>query len=205
MSSIRLLTISIAFGVGVIAQPAQSQDIRISLIKTDDYAVRRMVVFSKSGVKMSSVVRIRSFDPATNSFVMEDVAGEAINVPVSDTEEIEFEQTVRQQSPAAQEGPWVIAARPGLTLKYKVPQNALRVESTELILPAASPVTSSSPPPTTSAETSDRKGSIVKTDKIAEAKRLTYDSSTKSFLIEVQEVTYSREALGTSGVSGIRK
>jgi hypothetical protein len=206
MRSIRLPVILIECLVGVIAHPAQSQDIRINFIREDLYAERRMVVFKKPGEKMSGVVRIQSFDPVTNSFVMEGVAGESVSVPVSDIERIEFEQTVQRQSPQAQQSFWKIVAIPGSMQRYNVSKNALRVESGEIILPASSPMTIISTSSTTPVETSEpKKGVTVKTDKIIEARNLTYDVSTKSFRIEVQEVTYTREEFSASGVSGIRK
>jgi hypothetical protein len=202
-----LLTISIACLLAATAEPAQSQDRRINLFKEDQYATRRMEVFKKSGDKMSSVVSIRSFDSVSNAFSMEGVAGETTKVPMSDIQKINFEQAVAHQSPMAQTAPFEVTAKPGVMLKYKVPQNALRIDSGDLILPASSPVTSTPAPatPETSAETPNRKTSSVVTDKITEAKSLTYDPSSKSFLVEVQEITYTKQIFGSPGVSGIKK
>lgn len=206
MRSMCLLTISIACWFAATAEPAQSQDLRINLFKQDQYATRRMEVVEKKG-KMSNVVGIRSFDPGSNTFTMEGVAGETTQVPMSDIQKINFEQAVVQQSPMAQTAAFEVTAKPGTMLKYKVSQNALRIDSGDLILPASSPVTSTPTPAAakTSAETTNRKTSSVVTDKIAEAKSLTYDPSSKSFLIEVQEVTYTKQIFGSSGVSGMRK
>lgn len=207
MRSMCLLTISIACLFAATAEPAQSQDRRINLFKEDQYATRRMEVVKKSGEKMSNVIGVQSFDPDSNAFSMEGVAGETTKVPVSDIQIINFEQAVVRQSPMAQTAAFEVTAKPGTMLKYKVPQNALRIDSGDLILPASSPVTSTPAPAAaeTSAETTNRNTRSVVTDKIAEAKSLTYDPSSKSFLIEVQEVTYTKQTVGSPGVSGIRK
>ncbi len=206
MRSICLLTISIACLFAATAELARSQDRRINLLEGDEYATRRMEVVKKSGKKMSSVVSIQSFDPGSNSFVMEDVAGDTVKVPVSGLRRIDFQQAVQEQRPMAQEAPFEVTARPGARLKYKVPQTALRIESGDLILPASSPVTSTpAPAAATSTETPNKKPSSVKTDKIGEAKSLTYDPSSKSFLVEVQEVTYTKQIFGGGGASGLSK
>jgi hypothetical protein len=207
MRSMCLLTISIASWFAATTEPAQSQDRRINLFKEDQYATRRMEVIKKSGEKMSNVVGVQSFDPDSNAFSMQGVAGETTKVPVSDIQIINFEQAVVRQSPMAQAAAFEVTAKPGTMLKYEVPQNALRIDSGGLILPASSPVTSTPAPAAakTSAETRNGKTSSVATDKIAEAKSLTYDPSSKSFRIEVQEVTYTKQVFGSSGVSGIRK
>ncbi len=207
MRSMCLLTISIGCLFAATAEPARCQDRRINLFKGDQYAARRMEVVKKSGEKMSNVVGVRSFDPDSNAFSMEGVAGETTKVPVSDIQIINFEQEVVRQSPMAQTAAFEVTAKPGTMLKYKVPQNALRIDSGDLILPASSPVisTPAPAPAETSTGTTNRKTNSVVTDKIAEAKSLTYDPSSKSFLIEVQEVTYTKQTFGSSGVSGIKK
>ena len=207
MRSMCLLTISFGCLFAATAEPARCQDRRINLVKEDQYAARRMEVLKKSGEKMSNVVGVRSFDPNSNAFGMEGVAGETTKVPVSDIQIINFEQEVVRQNPVAQTAGFEVTAKQGTILKYKVPQNALRIDSGDLILPAAFQVTRTPAPAQaeTSAETTNGKTSTGVTDKIGEAKSLTYDPSSKSFLIEVKEVTYTRQTFGSSGVSGIRK
>jgi len=204
----RLLTISIACLFATMAQPAQCQDRRINLFKQDQYATRRMEVVKQSGEKMSNVVAIQLFDSESNTFSMEGVAGETTKVSISDIKKINFEQAVVRQSPMAQSAPFEVIAKPGLVLKYKVPQNTLRIESGDLILPASSSVTSM-PAPTAATETSNatpnKDPTSVVTEKIAEAKSLTYDSSSKSFVVEVQEIAYTIQTFGSSGPSGTRK
>jgi len=45
---------------------------------------------------------------------------------------------------------------------------------------------------------------VVTTD-VPEAKTITYDSSSKSFVIEIQHVIYMRETFGSPSLSGPRK
>jgi hypothetical protein len=205
MTSICLLIVSITFPFAACAKPAQSQDIRINLVREDLYALRRMEVFKKSGEKLSGAVSIESFDPESNSFIMKGVTGETFNLPVSDIQKIEFEQALSQQRQEVQEAAWKINAKPGSTLRYQVSQDALRIEDGDLILPASSSAARIPAPATTPDDTSNKQGKVAKTDKVAEAKKLTYDPSTKMFLVEVQEVTYTKEMVGTSGPSGVRK
>src|ERR1700757_2771218 len=139
MRSMCLLTISIGCLFAATAEPARCQDRRINLSKEDQYAARRMDVVKKSGEKMSNVIGVRSFDPDSNAFSMEGVAGETTRVPVSDIQIINFEQEVVRQSPMAQTAAFEITAKPGTMLKYKVPQKALRIDAGDLILPASSP------------------------------------------------------------------
>jgi hypothetical protein len=201
MRSMGLMTISIACLFAATAEPAQTQDRRINLFRKDLYATRRMEVVRKSGEKMSNVVGIQSFDPDGNAFSMEGVAGETIRVPISDIKKINFEHEVLRQSPMAQEPAFKVTEKPGSLLEYKVPEKALRIESGDLVLPASSRVTSTpAPAAETSAETPD-----MQADKITEAKSLTYDPSSKSFLVKAQEINYTRKVSGSSGVSGIRK
>ena len=107
----------------------------------------------------------------------------------------------------AQTAAFEVTAKPGMMLKYKIPQNALRIDSGDLIVPASSPLTSTAAPAAseTSAEKPNRKPSSVMTEKIAEAKSLTYDPSSKAFLVEIQETTYTTQTFGSSGASGTRK
>ncbi len=205
MNQTHLRRVWVGFLFIAAAVPTQANDIRLNVLKSDQLALRRMVVIKKSGEKISTLVKIDSFDPATGLFVMEGVTGETTDIRSSDIQKIEFQQTVRQQSPAAQEAPWKIRATVGSELRYQVSQGALRVESGELVLPASSPSTSIPGPTVSSAEPSSRNGASITNVKVVEAISLTFDGARKSFFIKVQNVTYTKETSGTSGLSGIRK
>ena len=205
MKSMCLLTISIACLLGAAAEPVQSQDLRINLLKEDQYATRRMEVVKKSGEKISNVMTIKSFDSNSNIFSLEGVAGETNEVPVSEIKEINFEQAVVRQNPMAQEAAFEVTAKLGATLKYRVPQNALRIDFEVLTLPASSPVTTTPAPAGTETSAGTPKPSKVVSEKIVEAKSITYEPSSKSFLVEVQEIAYTKKTFGSSGPSGIRK
>jgi hypothetical protein len=164
-----------------------------------------MEVVKKSGEKMSNVTTIQSFDSDSNVFSLEGVTGETNKVPVSEIKQINFEQAVARPDSTAQTARVEITAKPGATLNYKVPQNALRIDSGFLVLPASSPVTTTPAPAGTETSTSTPKPSNVVTEKIMEAKSLTYEPSSKSFVVEVQEIAYTIETFGSSGPSGIRK
>jgi len=192
--------------------PAQPQDIRLNILKSDEFALRRMVVFKKSGEKIGIFVRIASFDPATGLFVMESATGDATSIPATEIQKIEFEQTVKRQNPAAQQASWEIRATLGAELRYDVSQSALKVESGDLVLPSSSPSTSIPGPTLTPSEASPRKsgnkttGVSITNVKVLEAKSLTVNGSSKSFFVEVQNVTYTKETSGSSvGLSGMRK
>jgi hypothetical protein len=204
MKPARMKVASIALLVAA-TLPAQSQDLRINVLRRDNYASRRMVIYKKSGEKLSNVVAIRSFDPQNSSFTMIGVMGESVVIPTSAVQKVEFEQAVLIQSPMAQEASWKVSSIPGSAFGYKVLRDALKVDSGDLVLPASSPATGTPAPPVPAPATSKEQGKTVVTEKIVEAKRLTYDSSTKTFLVEVQEITYSKEVSGSSGASGVRK
>ena len=98
-----------------------------------------------------------------------------------------------------------ILIRPGtLELKYTIPQNSLLVDSGDMLVPSeiAPSTLALAPTPST---TSEAPGKIISTDRIQEARRMTYDPTSKAFIFYVQEVTYSKAELGSSGISGIRK
>ena len=195
--------------MATVACPVQAQEIRLNVLKSDELALRRMVVFKKSGDKISSFVKIDSFEPVSGIFVMEDATGEIVSIPTSEIQKIEFEQTVRRQNPVAQEAHWEIKATAGAGLRYKLSRGALRVESGELVLPASSPSTSVPGPTVPSPEPSSREpGSRITAFKVSEARSLTVDGASESFFVEVQAVTYTHETFsgsGSSGLSGTRK
>jgi hypothetical protein len=189
----------------VVASPATSQDIQLNVSKPDNYALRKMVVVKKSGDKVTSFLKIDSFDPETGVFIMEGATGEATEILASDINTIEFQQTVRKQSMGAQQAHWEINVTPGPEVKYKVGQNALRIESGELVFPANSPSADTSGAEFPASDPAPRRGGSVSSVKKLEANRLTVDGPNKSFLVEVKNVMYTTETLGSSGLSGIRK
>jgi hypothetical protein len=192
--------------MAAVACPVQAQDIRLNVLKPDELALRRMVVFKKSGDKISSFVKIASFEPASGIFVMEDATGGMVSIPTSEIQKIEFEQTVQSPSPMAQQAHWEIRATAGTGLRYKLSRGALRVESGELVLPASSPSTSVPGPTAPSIEPSSRNpGNSITAFKVVEVRSLTVDGASESFFVEVQNVTYTKETSGSSGLSGTRK
>ena len=190
---------------GGAALPAEAQDVRLNVTKPDQYAMRRIVVVKKSGDQITSLVRIQSYDPATASFVMQNVTGEAVIVPASQIKEMVFEQSVMRQSPMAQEAWFAVYESLGPALRYKLPQGSLRVEDGNLVLPASTPSTPIPAPPVPPLPAMPGSGNITTSNKVTEARKLTYDASRKSFLLEVQNVTYTKETSGSSGMSGVRK
>jgi hypothetical protein len=187
------------------AVPAQAKDLRLNVLKSDENALRRMVVIKKSGEKISTFVKIDSFDPATGLLVVEDITGETTDIDAAGIQRIEFEQNVQRMNPAAQSAPWEIRATFGSKLRYKVSQGALRVDSGELVLPASSPSSSIPGGMVASGEAPSHIGAQLTKVKVLEAKSLTFDAAGKSFLIDVQNVTYTKEVWGSSGLSGVRK
>jgi hypothetical protein len=150
--------------------PAQGEDIRLKVLKSDEYALRRMVVVKKSGERINSFLKINSFDPAAGLFVMEGVTGETTSVPVSDIEKIEFGQSVREQSPMAQSAYFEIKTTIGSGVRYKISQGQLKVEAGDLILPGSSPSTSIPAPAVSSATPSPHEGSNVTKGEVVEAR-----------------------------------
>jgi hypothetical protein len=204
MRSTPVVVLAVGLSLVGVADWARAEDLKINLIREDAYASRRMQVFKKSGDKLSGADTIESFDAESNSFTMGTVTGETITVAVTDLEKIEFQQALLRQNPVAQQGWFEVAAQPGATLMYKVNLDAIKIQSGDLILPAAVLPTTISPAGTPAVPTPQHGGRLT-TRKIVEAKKLTWDPPSKSFRLEVQEVVYSREEYGGSGPSGIRK
>jgi hypothetical protein len=199
-----LASMVLVLAAGIVLS-AEAQDVRLNVTRSDDYVTRRMVIFKKSGEQVGSLVKIRSFDPASASFVMEGVAGEAVTLAASDIKQIVFEQTVARQSPMAQQAYWEITESFGPGLRYKVKQNSLRVVSGDLVLPVSSPVVDIPAPPVPPLPPLSTNGSSTTSATITEARRLAYDAPSKTFAVEVQNVTYNKEMSGSSGISGVRK
>jgi hypothetical protein len=189
----------------LLAHTALSQDIRLNVSRPDQYAFRKMVVIKKSGERITTFLKINSFDPATGIFVLEGVTGETANISASDIKSIEFQQTLQRHSPMAQDAHWEISLTEGPELKYKVAQNALMVQSGELVFPATSSSTAISGTDLPSGDPAPRQGGSISSAKMVEARTITVDPPTKSFLIEVQKVMYTKETWGSSGLSGARK
>lgn len=180
------------------------QDIRLNVGKEDQFATRRIQVFKGTGEKLSGVFKLRDFDQGNQSFVLDDVTGQRFSVPVSDLQRITFEQTLLESNPIAQTAAWRITSKPGKALKYKVPVAALKVDSGDIVFPATAPVAAVSQP-TTAANASKAERAQGTTADLVEAKTLTYDSPSKSFMVEVQNIRYTRETFGSSSLSGPKK
>lgn len=194
------------FAVIIIASaavPAQDHNIRLNILRQDDVAIRRMVVIKKSNERISNFVKIDSYDPTEALFVMEDPTGETTRIPVSEIQKFEFEQSVRQQAPMAQEGPWEIRATIGSGSKYEVGKDKLRVEFGDLVVPVSSPSTSI-PAPTVAPQPSAHHGGTLAVSKVLEARTLTVANS-KSFVILVHSVIYTTERWGSLQPSGVVK
>ena len=201
MRSIHLTIASTAFlfFVAGAARP-QSQMLEVHLLKDDAYVTRTMKVLRTSGEKVTGLATIRSFDPVSNSFIMEGVAGETKTIPVSDIERIEFEQDILRQSPAAQEAAWRVNATPGRMVMYEVPQASLSIQNGNLQLFPSWEVQPASGAP----HFPELPGVSVTAApgiQIAEAKILKYDAGRKVFSLLVQYSTYSRETFGGAGSS----
>jgi hypothetical protein len=93
--------------------PAQGRDRQIQLSEEDGFAMRRFEIVKKAGGKLTGLVHIRSFDSENGRFEVEGVAGDTTGVAVSDIQEIDFDQMVKEKNPVAQEGPWLIDAKVG--------------------------------------------------------------------------------------------
>ena len=201
---IRFALVVIVF-VSVVV-PARCQEVRINLLKTDDYARRRIAIHTKSGETISHVAKILTYDQENSTFTMESFSGETLKIALSDIKTIECEQQIQTQSPVAQEPRVEIYAVPGSIIKYNVSPASIRVESEGLVLPSTSSATTITPSPSAPPSEPHKQGAVIaKTDKILEGRRLIFDPLTKKLSVEVQEVTYSKEVSGSSGVSGIRK
>jgi hypothetical protein len=191
--------------LAAVVAAAHAHDVRLNPLKSDDYVLRKMVVVKQSGERISSFLKIESFDKSNGTFVMKDVTGGTTNIPAADIQKIEFQQTVKQQSPMAQSAHWVARATPGSTLRYRVPQGALSVDSEELVFPASSPSTTSTGPTLPAAEPPVHPGSMTNNVTVLEPRSVTFDGASKTFTIEVQNVRYTVEMSGSSGPSGVRK
>jgi len=205
MRSIRPVVVAIGLSFVGLMDWASAQDLQFNLTREDAYATRRMQVFKKSGDKLNGVVGIESFDARTNSFTMREVTGESVNIAIADLEKIEFQQALLEPHPMAQQAICDVTAQLGTTRSYKIAPGAIRIQSWDLILPASvlpstiSPITSP-----LNAPVAHHGGRLI-TRKILEAKKLTWDSSSNSFLLEAQEIVYSCEESGGAAPSGIRK
>lgn len=184
----------------------QAQDIRLNLTNSDDVMMRRMTVYKKSGDTIKHLVKIKSYDPQTASFVMEDVKGGTVTVAAADLSRIVFEQSFGEQSPIVQRAMPIITSIPGPMVKYTVPQSALKVDAGELLVPASSPSTTTlgpPPPPGLPAVTNvDSKN----THDVTLPRSLTFDTSRKCFYVEAEKFTYRIEQpSGSSRPSGVVK
>ena len=201
--SLLSFSVSIVLVTGA-AQCVLCQDLRLNVGREDEFATRRIQVFKETGEKLSGVFKLHDFDQGSQSFVLEDVTGQSVSVPVSILQRITFEQTLLQPNPVAQTAAWQITSKPGKALKYKVPATALKVDSGDIIFPATTPVIAVSQPTTAAQAPKAEKSQVVTTD-LAEAKTITYESPSKSFIIEVQHVLYTRDTFGSSSLSGPKK
>jgi hypothetical protein len=202
---LRTLWIAVV-AVIAIGLPAQSQDVRLNILKGDDFALRKMVLVKKSSERISNFVKIDSYEPEAGIFVIEGPTGETTRISVSDIQRLEFEQSVRQQAPMAQNGPWEIRPTFGSGMKYKVAKGALRVEAGDLVIPGSSTSNAIPAPTNAGSQPSARHGGTITNTKVMEAESLTVDDAANSFLIVVQNVTYTMETWGGgSRASGIVK
>jgi hypothetical protein len=202
---VRALWVAVVVVIAI-GLPAQSQNVRLNILTGDDLALRKMVLVKKSNERITNFVKIDSYEPETGVFVIEDPTGEPIRISVSDIQRLEFEQSVRQQAPMAQNGPWEIRPTLGSGMKYKVAKGALRVEAGDLVLPGSSTSDAIPAPTNVGSQPSARHGGTITNTKVVEAKSLTVDDATNSFLIVVQNVTYTMETWGGgSRASGIVK
>ena len=204
MRSMRLVLVAMSLIFVGISYRANAQEVHINLTREDGFASRRVQVFKKPGDKLSGVSGIESFDARANSFAIGKVTGESITVTVDDLDKIEFQQALLVLHPMAQSGPFEVTAQPGATLRYQVRPDALKFQQWDLILPASLSPTTISPSTNSSGPTAHHGGKLT-TQKVVEAKKLTWDPTSKSFVLEAQEVVYSREDWGGSGPSGTRK
>lgn len=202
MKSIIAAVIALVICVGGVERGV-AQELRLNLMREDSFATRRIQVFKKSGEKVSGVVSIQSFDSGSNSFVLRGVAGESIQFATDDLGRIEFEQELLKQQPQAQSGPFEVSMRLGDAVRYRVPPAGMKIDAGDLVLPASAPSTKISLP--AEAVKASREGGSVSSQKILEAKKLTWDAASKSFLVDVQEIVYSRTEFGGGGASGVRK
>jgi hypothetical protein len=196
--------------------PAQGRDRQIQLSEEDGFAMRRFEIVKKAGGKLTGLVHIRSFDSENGRFEVEGVAGDTTGVAVSDIQEIDFDQMVKEKNPVAQEGPWLIDAKVGSAKVYVVAQKLLKIESGVLILPVSvqvkniSAASLNSAGPHTASEyprQREPRGAKVSVTKQTseEARRLTYDATKKLFSLEVHEVEYTRKDFSIQGGSSGRK
>ena len=132
---------------------------------------------------------------------MEMVTGEKIEIGVSEIEKIDFEQHVRNMNSAAQEGAWKIFATPGHKETYKVPAQLLKIESGVLTLKPSWRVSVDSG----SQETKPSNVLPNSSESVAEAKVIRPDALNKLILVEIENVTYTKQFLGGGGSSGIKK
>jgi hypothetical protein len=203
MRSIYLSLVAIALTLAAASDRAQAQDLRLNLMREDSFASRRIQVFKKPDEKLSGVVSIESFDAGSNSFTMRGIAGDKVKVAATDLEKIEFEQELLKQRPQAQSAFFEVSTQPGAALRYKIVPEAIKIDAGDLIVPASAPsakISLSSTP-----VKPEHEGGSIDTKKIVEARKLTWDAASKSFLVDVQEVTYSRATFGGGGASGMVK
>jgi hypothetical protein len=78
------------------------------------------------------------------------------------------------------------------------------VNSGDIVFPATASVTVVSQPTTAAPAPKAEKSQVVTTD-FAEAKTITYESPSRSFIIEVQHVLYTKHTFGSSSLSGLKK
>jgi hypothetical protein len=185
---------------------AQAQDIRLNLTNSDELMMRRMTVYKTSGETLKHLVKVRSYDPQSASFVMEDVTGGTITIAVSDLSKIDFEQSLSDANPVVQSPMPKIIATPGPKVKYTVPQDALKVDVGDLLFPASSPSTTTPGPPPPPVLPGVATVDSKNIHRVTQPRSLTFDKPHKCFYVEVENFTYLVEPpSGSSRPSGVVK
>ncbi len=184
-----LLGLSATLGIAVCAAAA---DTRVVLSGHDGSidVDRTFVVTATSGDRIPGLVVLKAFDPARKTFVFTRYDGSSVDVAVTDLRSIAFRQDVRRSNQMAQTAIYRdVAIVRGEQRQVKVPAARLDVNETGLALVGVD----------APADARDR----------WEARTLTYDRGTDTFVVDIERVTYVVTVRGggggSSGASGIRK
>jgi len=181
---------------------AQGREIQINLLHSDDYANRSMAVTKKSGIKLKG--RNLAYDPVRSIFLIEDVSGRNITLPVAELDKIEFFQMKHDQPSVAQMAPINIIAVLGEEKTLKIPARGFLINTghliakdyTEVKQAPSSPVPPAFPslPGTQPMWSEPGQGKEV-----LEVLTIAFEPAKQSFYVRTRKVTYSKGFYGGGG------
>ena len=190
MRLLQFLCIGIILGCafpGHAQPPLHLEPLRVNLTQQDEFAIRTMKVYKRSGGKIRGLLTIQDFRGEDSAFIFKDILGEEQVLPAREIEKIEFSQEVEQQSMAAQVAGWKIEVTKGNRQTITIPADDLLIENSILVLNSGPDLSAS-------------QGEIV------EALQILPAATGDSFQIDLQAVRYEKKySGGGGGPSGLTK